>query len=185
MGGGGGDTEVKETAYEKEIARIATEEWARAEEVFKPLEDKWIAGVVADPAAEKEKISGVVAGRVGTEYDEAQAELDKQRLASGMDVGSGTFKRSLSRGEDVGKAVSRGKIGVTAGKTGKLMSAINIGRGQATEAQASMSDIARQSTEDAMRSTRDKYIASRETGEMIGTGVGMLTRGYLDDNKEV
>lgn len=182
MGGGGGDTEIKETEQEKELARIATEEWQRYQDTFVPLENEWIEDVTQDPAADKERIAGITAGRVGSQYDQAQAEIDDKALAAGTNVNSGMFKRQLNRGGDVGEAVARGNVGVDAKKTGELMGAIQTGRGQQASAQASLADVANQSVQDAMQSSTNKYINSRETGNLVGTGAGMLTRKFIGED---
>lgn len=178
MGGGGGSNEVPETSQEKALARIATEQWARYEETFKPLEDKWIENITADPANTKASVRADVAGDIGSRYDEAQTANDKGALAAGVNVNSGAFKQSLSRGEDVGKGLSRANLGVTANKTGELMNAISIGRGQAADGQSSMTDVARLAVRDTIsKKTRD-FQDGQDTEAAIGTGAGMLTRQF-------
>jgi len=174
--GGKGSNEVKETAHEKELARIATEQWERYETTFKPLEDEWIAGITADTTNDKANIGGMVAGKIGQQYDEAQAAKDKGDLASGMNVNSGTFKQGLSRGEDTGKALTRTNIGVDTRQVGEISNAINVGRGQASQAQASLTDVANQATTEAMKDSRNKYLSRQETGTAIGTVAGMGVR---------
>ncbi len=178
MGGGGGSNEVPETSHEKELARIATEQWARYESEFKPLENEWISKITADPTSTKESVQAKVAGDIGNRYNEAQAERDEQALAHGVNVNSGTFKQGLSRGEDVGKGLSRANLGVTAHKTGELMNAINIGRGQAADAQGSLTDVATQATRDTIRDKTADFQRGQDTEAAIGTGAGMLTRQY-------
>ena len=174
--GGGGSNKVKETAHEKELARIATEQWARYETTFKPLEDEWIAGITADTSNDKANIGGMVAGKIGQKYDEAQAMSDKSDLASGMNVNSGTFKRGLSRSEDTGKALTRANIGVDTRQVGEISNAISVGRGQAAQAQDSLTDVANQATSEAMKDSANKYLNRTETGAAIGTVAGTTTR---------
>lgn len=174
--GGGGSNKVKETAHEKELARIATEQWHRYETTFKPLEDEWIASITGDTGNDKANIAGTVAGNIGTQYDEAQAQSDRADLADGMNVGSGTFKRGMSRAEDTGKALSRANVGVDAHQTGQIANAINVGRGQAAEAQGSMADVARGAVSDTIKSSTNKYLRQQDTNAAIGTTAGMLTR---------
>lgn len=174
--GGGGDNEIKETAHEKELARIATEQWERYETTFKPLEDEWIAGITADTTNDKANIGGMVAGKIGQKYDEAQAGEDRGALASGMNVDSGTFKRGLSRAEDTGKALTRANIGVDTHQIGQISNAINVGRGQAAQAQGSLTDVAGSAVSDSIKDSTNKYMRRQETGTAIGTVAGMGVR---------
>lgn len=182
--GGGGDTEVKETSQEKELARIATEEWARYEETFKPLEDEWLSGITADSTNDKAKVGGVVAGEVANQYDYAQTASDDNALASGENVNSGGFKKGLSRAEDTGIALTRANLGVDASKTSKLMNAINVGRGQASEAQSTLTDVAGDAASDTINDTTRKWQSSNDTGTAVGTATGMLTRNFSGDEED-
>jgi hypothetical protein len=181
MGGGGGDNEVKETSHEKELARIATEQWARYENTFKPLENKWIADLTSDSANDKANVRGEVAGQIGSQYDTAQQDVDAGNLAAGTNVSSGRFLDSHSRGEDIGKALTRTNLAVDADKTGQLMGAINVGRGQAAEAQASMTDVANTAVRDTIGDSRLEAQSRQDTGSAVSSAAGMLTRGMQDE----
>jgi len=177
MGGGGGDNEVKETSYEKELARVATEQWARYEETFKPLENEWINNVTGDTTSSKQSLAGDVAGQIGTEYDGAQQEMDSGNMAAGTNVSSGKFKESYSRGEDIGKGLTRSNFGVDANQTGQMMDIIRVGRGQAADAQSSMTDIANRSVTDTIGDARTSAQSRADTGSAVSATAGMLTRG--------
>ena len=181
MSGGGGDNEVKETSQEKELARIATEQWARYEETFKPLENEWINDITSDSTNDKATVRGDVAGQIGSQYDAAQQGADSENLEMGINVSSGAFKDSHSRGEDIGKSLTRANTAVDASKTGQLMGAINVGRGQAADAQASMTDIAEGSVRDTIGDSKLEVQSRQDTGSAISTTAGMLTRESQSD----
>lgn len=184
MSGGGGSKESKETAQEYELARIATEQWERYETTFRPLEDKWIGDITSSTLHDKANVGGIVAGKIGAQYDAAQSNLDRKQLAQGTNVDSGTFKRSLSRGDDTAKALSRANVGVDSNQTAQISSAINVGRGQAADAQRSMSDVASKALSDTITDSRNDYIRGQETGAAISTVAGAGTRMLQGDDEK-
>jgi len=184
MSTGGGDNEIKETSQEKELARIATEQWDRYETTFRPLEDRWIADITNSTLPDKADVGGVVAGKIGSQYDAAQADIDRKQLARGTNVDSGTFKRGLSRAEDTGKALSRANVGVDANQTAQIFNAIKVGRGQSADAQRSMSDVASKALSDTIKDSRNAYIRDQETGAAISTVAGAGTRTLLGDDEK-
>lgn len=184
MSDSGGSNEVKETSQEKELARIATEQWDRYETTFRPLEDKWISDITSSTLHDKANVGGIVAGKIGSQYDAAQADIDRKQLARGTNVDSGTFKRSLSRGDDTAKALSRTNVGVDANQTAQISNAIKVGRGQAADAQRSMSDIASKALSDTITDSRNNYILNQETGAAISTVAGAGTRTLLGDDEK-
>lgn len=174
---GGGDGEIKETAHEKELARIATEQWERFETELKPFEDEMIAKIGQNMPAAQENIRGRVASQVGSQYDEAQSKSDEAALARGTDVSSGTFKRSLSRGDAVGKGMATGNMLVNQKEVSDLSNAISMGRGQAAQAQSSITELAGDATNKAINDSTLDYRDRKDTSVALGTGAGMLTRG--------
>lgn len=148
MGGGGGGNEVKETSYQKELAKVAADEWNRYQDVFVPIENQYIEKVNSMGEEPKYK---QVAGDVGLNYQsnfqKARATTSKNMAAAGIDPTSGksaSAQNELVQSQLTGEnqAASQGQHDTTAAYTGNMSNVVASGRGQKTQAVNSLQDIA-------------------------------------------
>lgn len=149
--GGGGDNEVKETAYQKELAKVAADEWNRYQDVFVPIENEYIKKVNAMGEEPKYK---QVAGDVGLNYqsnfDKARSATEKNMAAGGVDPTSGkasSAQNELIQSQLTGEnqAASQGQHDATTSRVGNMANVMASGRGQQATAVNSLQDITAQS----------------------------------------
>lgn len=172
MGGGGGSNEIKETSQEKAAAEIAMKEWNRYQDIYVPLENAWMDDIRVT-AEEKAKIAGEAGGMVTKRYDDAQASLSAP--------GSGKFNSNLTtlnveRGKTAGRSMATASQLADDQHYAGLQAAVNVGRGQATDAQLGMSDLAAQSVKDATSDAVADWRSRDDTLSAIGGVAGMA--GY-------
>lgn len=174
MGGGGGDNEVKETAYQKELAKVAADEWNRYQDVFVPIENEYINKVNAMGEEPKYK---QVAGDVGLNYqsnfDKARSATEKNMAAGGVNPTSG--KASSAQNELVqsqltgeNQAASQGQHDTTASHLGNMANVVASGRGQQTTAVNSLQDIATASGSKARNEAYNKANEVSVPGVALG-----------------
>jgi hypothetical protein len=145
-GGGGGQEPLPETEQERALAETTKGTWAHYTTDLRPLEDRWLADIRMD-SGDKSMVASQTAAGIGSQYDKAQAETTGNMFAKNVDPSSGKFAGAMtglgvSRGKATGAGVSRGVQAVDDATVQNLQSAVNVGRGQATEATADMGSIA-------------------------------------------
>lgn len=178
--GGGGD-EVKETAEEREMARIGVERLQRYDEVFKPIENKFIAKQM------DQKPTRDAAGREAWMGSTVAFDNIKKRMTqtgnTGRGPGSGAFGMAATDSEE---AAAHGLAQVDASNVAdkqnvnNLQGIISMGRGQAVDALNGMAASAR----DAGRKAIDRANAAGARKEryagMAGLAAGIGTSAYMN-----
>lgn len=174
MGGSKDKDKVKETAYQKELAKVAADEWNRYQNVFVPVENQYIDKVNAMGEEPKYK---QVAGDVGLNYEsnfgKARAATDKSMAAGGVNPTSG--KSSSAQNELVqsqltgeNQATSQGQHDTTKAYLGNMTNVVASGRGQQTQAVNSLQDIATQSGNKAKSEAYNKANEVSIPGTALG-----------------
>ena len=175
MSGGGAD-EVEETEYQKELAKQASAEWDRYQEVYVPLENKYIQDV---QKLGSEQTYKDMAGDVNTSYQksftEAGDQQRKQLAAAGVDPSSGKSQAARVEMADAqaggaSDATSKAQHNVSQAYTGGLSNVVAMGKGQQTQATAGLQDISQASLNEA---SQDAILKSQEMsipGAILGAG---------------
>jgi hypothetical protein len=182
----GGSYEVPETPEEKELAKISLEKWNRYKEVYRPLEDKYMAKVdnmTSDAAYDR--IGGltgnaIVAG-AGSQMDAGNQAM----FQGGINPNSGKFMGAnstlMSKGSKVlSSAVNQANRGLGTEKIARMEGIVNIGQGQASDAVKGLSDIAASSVDTAEQRAKGIYNDYQGTLESVGTIGGAGLRGYME-----
>lgn len=176
-GGGGGNNRVEETPHEKELARIAAEQFGRYQEVFQPVEDAFIEDVRSIDEGDEEIAAGMTAADTARSTDAATDEATAQAMGAGATPGSGRFNDAVT---DTARAgAEAGGFGVAGARRGTedravagKMAAVNIGLGKKAEGIEGISDIARRAHEDAVDDARRASIAESRNERAVGTAAG-------------
>ncbi|WP_051867686.1 hypothetical protein [Vibrio sp. ER1A] len=175
----GGDNEVKETAYQKELAKTAAKEWNRYQDKFVPLENEYIADAhkmggqaVYDRTAQDTNTAYNAA------FSNAGEQTDKHLAASGVDPTSGkrtAAQDSLinSRLEKENQSVSQADQDATNRYTNSLSNVVAMGRGQQTQAVNSLQDVARSSGQKAQNEAINKANEISVPGAVVGAGASI------------
>ncbi|AGG58102.1 hypothetical protein VPAG_00066 [Vibrio phage douglas 12A4] len=180
MSGGGAD-EVEETEYQKELAKVAQDEWKRYQDKYVPLENKFIQDVQKMGSEQTYKD---MAGDVNTQYQksftEAGDQQRKQLAAAGVDPSSGKSQAARVEMADAQAggataSTSKAQHDVSKAYTGGLSNVTAMGKGQQTQATAGLQDISQASLNEA---TQDAILKSQETsipGAILGVGASYAT----------
>jgi len=177
MGGGGGSNEVPETSQEKAAAEVAMKEWNRYKDVYVPLENEWMEdNIVTDE--EKQKAAAEAGGMVTKRYDDAG-----KGMAGPMTPGSGRFSAkttdlNIERGKVAGRSMATASQIADDQHYAGLEAAVSLGRGQATDAQLGMADIAARSVKDATSDAVQDWKEKDDTLSAIGAVGGMAAYSY-------
>lgn len=169
MGKSGG--EVKETEYEKELAKVYAEEWGLYQDTIVPFEN-----IVIDEAkqANDASVYDDIAENTNLGYKKSFSEVTKNSVdnmaASGINPNSGKFKSVVSDIADneasvTSDATSRSQVAGQERYTGKMANVMAMGQGQSQEATATLSDIANSSQQKAFN---DASISRQNTDSVLG-----------------
>ena len=174
---GGSDT-VGETEYEKELAKVYSEQWGYYKENIIPVEDR----VIADANASNDKsVYQEIGGDVNLGYQKSFKEANKQTLsnlaANNIDPSSGKAKGMISNMADTeasvkADATARSEISGQERYIDKMSNVMAMGQGEAQESVASLSDIAvnsqRKAISDASISAQNKSNTLSAVGAIGG-----------------
>lgn len=171
---------VEETEYEKELAKVYSEQWDYYEKNIIPVENK-----VINEAKESndDSIYQGISDDVNLGYQKSFSESGKQTLnnlaAQGVDPSSGKGKGAVGSLADIeasvkADATTRSEIAGQERHIDKMSNVMAMGQGQAQEAVSSLNDIAVSSQRKA---ASDASIASKDKAN-IHSAVGAVGGAY-------
>lgn len=174
----GGSTDVKETEYEKELAKVYAEEWGYYQESIVPFENQ----VIEDAKqANDESVYDDIAENTNIGYKKSFSDASNNALSSmeanGINPNSGKFKSVVSDMADneasvTSDATSRSQVAGQERYIGKMSNVMAMGQGQSQEATATLSDIAassqRKAFNDAANSRAGKDSVLGAAGALAG-----------------
>lgn len=147
----GGSTDVKETEYEKELAKVYAEEWQLYQDEIVPFENIVIQDAKdANDKAVYDDIAESTNLGYKKSFSEAKGNTLASLSASGVNPNSGKFKQTLgdisdSEASVTSDATARSQVAGQERFTGKMSNVMAMGQGQSQEATATLSDIAQSS----------------------------------------
>lgn len=178
MSKSGGD--IKETEYEKELAKVYAEEWAYYQDSIVPFEN-----MVIDDA--KEANDGSVysdiaeSANLGSQkaFTNARTNTATNLAASGVNPNSGKFKGTLSDLSDKQSVVSsdttaRSQVAGQERYIDKMSNVMAMGQGQSQEATATLTDIAQGSQRKAFN---DASISQQQSDNLLGAAGAIAGAG--------
>lgn len=157
---------VQETAQEKALAKVAAEQWNDYQARYKPFENKYMADVLADTAGREAKVKGMVNADVAQKLTQKPSAINPN--SGKMQAG----KESLDRANALARGQVAGEQAVKDQQTGAMQTLIDMGRGQATQAQQGMSSLAGAATQEAISSASNRMQTRSAIGSAIGSAVG-------------
>ncbi len=177
-GGGGGDSTVKDTPEQRQLAQVAAEKWNFAQEKLAPLENAYMESVGDMTSAGN---MSYIAGRTLQSQQQAVSDANQQaglQLGlAGIDPSSGRFQSAMSSialggasagGETLGRAQFEQENQQIRG----LQNIVAIGQGQAGQAQVGLSGIAAQSAQDARQSAATQFNRRSANLQLLGQVAG-------------
>jgi hypothetical protein len=174
----GGSDKVKETDYEKELAKVYSEQWDYYESNIVPEENKIIAD--AKTSNDSSVYQGI-SDDVNLGYQKSFSEAGKTTLDSlasqGVDPSSGKGKGAVKSLSDIegsvnADATSRSEIAGQERYIDKMGNVMAMGQGEAQDSVASLSDIAvnsqKKAISDASISANNKANINSTLGALGG-----------------
>jgi hypothetical protein len=169
--GGDGPTKYtpKNHPEEKELAKIAEEQWQEYKLRYIPIENEWMQRVegLNDPGAHES-----ARGMAASEF--AQANPDAvQRMQAGMGAGD-MVRRSQAMPEftksanNLAQIKNRASLGVTDRYVRGMESVIGIGQGEQTEGLQGLTDLAEQAVQGRIDNTKNRF--ERKQGKLDSMG---------------
>lgn len=179
---GGGDAEIKETAEEREMAKIATEQWNDYQQRFLPLENR-LFGEVRSTEGEYAQAAGYTNAATSQAFDGGEERARAGLFAGGSRPGSGKFADTMSglaNDEALSGALNQVDTGqqVSNQEISGLQSLVGLGRGQTNSAQGLLasgaSNAQSQAYQDARNALQNRMNVQAGIGTVAGVGAASL-----------
>lgn len=180
--GGDGSADIEETPEQKELARIAAEQYQYFEKELMPVRNEYIAEMRAGNDADKyERLSGVVATDTSALLDREIGGGVQQLAAENVDPSSGKFQATVgSMAKEAGSiaadTTNRAQVAQQDAYISGLSNVIAMGEKKATQATAGLSDVAAASYDHA----RQSKVNSLDKRNNVQTGLGMVAGAGFD-----
>jgi hypothetical protein len=181
MSGGGGSTEIKDTASQKALASIAAQRFNLYQQYYRPLENEFMSQVAAmkDPSA-FESVEGYVNALQQPEFQAARANMQQQAFAMGADPTSGQYQ---ARASQMQQAQARGMgLGTTEALSGQvdryyqgMQNIIAMGQGQAGQAISGISEVGKLAQQRGIAEAKQSFQKGQAGQAVIGQGLGFGT----------
>ncbi|NYT74264.1 hypothetical protein HZU72_17780 [Halomonas sp. QX-2] len=185
-GGGGGDSKVKDTPEQRQLAQVAAEKWNYAQENLAPLENAYMESV-GDMTSDANM--SYIAGRTLQSQQQAVSDASEQagmQLGqAGVDPSSGRYQTAMSDialggasagGETLGRAQFEQENQQIQG----LQNIVAIGQGESGQAQAGLSGVAAQSAQDAQQTAANRFNRKSANLQLLGQVAGAGTASYMN-----
>lgn len=187
MSGGGGDTNIKDTPEQRELAAVGAEQWNYAQQVLGPMQDLYINQVHnLDSADRQQYITGQTNLGMQDAMGEASGQMVTTASANGLDLGSGRVKSALSGGAmDAaiigGDTSARALMEQDKQKVRGLQNVVAMGSGQQTQAIAGLSDITDLSAQTARSDAVNAFNRRSANLQTLGSLTGAGTAYYMNN----
>lgn len=184
--GGGGSTEVPETAAEIALAETSAKKWQDYQENFVPLENQYMKRV--DDMGTQNSINRVgnaAMGQVDQQMRGQNAGLTQQSFQHNLDPTSGGFKtKSIALNSAIDQtrqnAVNNGQFAAENSHIQGLGNIVAMGNNQETTAFNSMGSLASQAAGQAINDAQANYTKWQGDQEMKGAIAGGLASYGMD-----
>lgn len=184
-GGGGGGGGIKETREEQELARIAGEKWKHYQENYVPIENRYMQEVdKMDTEGAYDFARGASGSATAAAFADPKQRMHEDLTSAGVNPNSGKYKASMSRVADAqglssADSMSRSTIDQQDQFVQGVSNISALGRGQATAAQAGLTDVAgtaaNKAASDAFSAWNSRSANVNAAGAVFGAGAHALS----------
>jgi hypothetical protein len=170
MGGGGGTKYTpKEHPEERELAKIAKEQWEDYKTRYIPIENEWMNTV---SGLNSEAVHNSVAGQASAEFMQAHPDRVRQAQA-GMGAGQASRRSNMTEAvntsaNNLSQIKNKANLGITDRYVRGMESIIGIGQGQETSGLQGMTDVAEQAVQGRIENSKNRF--KRDQGTLDGFG---------------
>lgn len=182
--------EVKETAEQQALARIAAERWMSYKDMYLPVEQQYFDYVDSlETPGKAHQIEGMAATNVESAFGEA-VKMDVADLTSqGVNPSSGKFQTAISDQTEA-RATARADNTIRSGQAlqdahvaGK-QNIVAIGNNQSGQAIAGFGDVAAQSAIEAQSDATADYRRNQGNAAAAGMAAGAGYGAYINTAEE-
>ncbi|WP_428398317.1 hypothetical protein [Marinobacter salarius] len=184
----GGGNDIEDTPEQRYLAQVAAEKWNFAQEELAPLENKYMESVDdMDSESKMSYIRGRTMQAQTQAQSQAQNELSKGQGRAGINPNSGRAQGdqtglALDIAEAGGENLGRAQFEQDNQKIMGLQNVTAIGQGQSGRAQAGLSRMAQESSNDAVSDAKQAFNRRSANLQLVGTVAGAGTRYGLENN---
>lgn len=188
MAKGGGGNDIEDTPEQRYLAQVAAEKWNFAQENLAPLEDEYMASVDGmDSESKMSYIRGRTMQAQTQAQSQAQGDLAKGLGRAGLNPNSGRFQGdqtglALDIAEAGGENLGRAQFEQDNQKVMGLQNITAIGQGQSGRAQAGLSRMAQESSNDAINDAQQAFNRRSANLQLVGTVAGAGTRYGMESD---
>lgn len=182
----GSAPKVYETPEEQALAEVAARKWNHYQENYVPLENYFMAQTEKENAPGAYKMaSGAAASAGANEFSRASQQASQSLASRGINPNSGAFgisqgSISASQGASTGTNMARAQTAQQTRYVGGLSNIAAMGRGNATEAQQGMTDIAANAQRDAINAAESSWNSTAARRGALGTVAGGISEMYFN-----
>lgn len=183
----GGSNKVKDTPEQKALAQVAAEKWNFAQEHLAPLEDEYMAHVEQmDSDSNMAYIRGRTLQAQTQGLAAANDQLESGLNKAGINPNSGRAKSeahglSLDVAEAGGETLGRAQFEQDSQKIRGMQNVIGIGQGQAGQAQAGLSRVAQESSNEAVSNATNAFNRRSANLQLVGGVAGAGARYGMEN----
>lgn len=175
--GGGGAGTVEETSAEIATAEIAMDHFKRGDVIFEPVRE-YFHDNMRTTDADKDYASGRVAADVNKAFDNQSKITDVTNFARGNAPGSGAHvinngKTSVAQGKGLSVGLSDVDTQVDQLEREGSLAYTDMGRGEATDALRGLSQVAHNSSREAISDAYTDAAEDNAVVNAIGSGAGL------------
>lgn len=184
MSGGGGkksDNTIKDTPEQRHAAQVAAEKWNFAQDTLAPLEDQYMANVEdMDSEGRMSYIRGRASQSSMAGLSQGLQQVGQQLGQAGVNPNSGRWQGTQAdmaeRGaQQGGETMGRAQFQQSSEKIRGMQNIVAMGSGEATQAQAGLSDIASTSARDARSDATNSFNRRSANLQLLGAAAGAAT----------
>ena len=189
--GGGGDNKIEETEEQRELQRIAAEQWNDYQVNMIPLENEYIKDVFQLRSPEAyEKARAYTMSSMSPEFQKTYQDATQVLQERGFDPSSaGYIERSKSLSEAAARGLAGGLAKTNIEQTDRayqgLENVMKMGSGQEGEALRGLTEMADLSGQYAKEKGYKSYNRATGIRELGGSVAGMAAGSALDRNYDM
>jgi hypothetical protein len=179
MSGGSKGDSYKETPEQRELARIAKEQWQHYTKEYVPQEMRYMEMVDnMDTTGARQNLAGKISTATADHYKSANAQAVQEMSARGINPVSGQYQHGVGDtyqeiAQSSGESQQQAQIEFGNRKIGHTQNVVNIGQGQGTSAVSGLNQIAQQSQQTAINDAQNDFKERQATQNMVGTAAGL------------
>jgi hypothetical protein len=181
MGGSDKGLTPKDHPEERELAKIAKEQWEEYQSKYVPLENEWMESVARydDPAAH-ERARGLALSEFRHANPNTFSDMQDSIGAGSAYRGTGGFGDTLKTINNASQVANKASLGVTDRYARGMESVIGIGQGVATGGLQGLTDVAESAVQGRIDNLQNRYEWEQGKRASAGAFVGGVSRYGLD-----